>query len=75
MDSAIINTNLLKSQMVLRGVNTKALADAQKWSSTTANRKINGKTAFTAPEIQVCVELLTLDTETASKIFFADKMS
>lgn len=70
MDGAMINRNLLKSQMTLRGINGKALADAQGWSSTTAYRKINGKVAFTAPEIQVCVELLSLDSETASKIFF-----
>ena len=75
MDGAMINRNLLKSQMALRGVTAKALADAQSWSSTTTYRKINGKAAFTAPEIQVCVELLTLDSETAGKIFFADKMS
>ena len=75
MDGAMINRNLLKSQMTLRGITGKALADAQGWSSTTAYRKINGKVAFTAPEIQVCVELLSLDTEIASQIFFAGKMS
>ena len=75
MDGAMINRNLLKSQMTLRGVTGKAFADAQGWSSATAYRKINGKVAFTAPEIQVCVELLSLDSETASEIFFAGKMS
>ncbi len=75
MDGAMINKNLLLSQMVLKGMTTKDLADAQDWSTTTTYRKINGKVAFTAPEIQVCVELLALDSETANKIFFADKMS
>ena len=75
MDGAMINRNVLKSQMTLRGITGKALADAQGWSSTTAYRKINGKVAFTAPEIQVCVELLSLDSEIASQIFFAGKMS
>ena len=75
MDGAMINRNLLKSQMTLRGITGKALADAQGWSSTTAYRKINGKVAFTAPEIQVCVELLSLDSEIASQIFFAGKRS
>ena len=74
MDGAMINRNLLKSQMTLRGITGKALADAQGWSSTTAYRKINGKVAFTAPEIQVCVELLSLDSEIPSQIFFAGKM-
>ena len=75
MDGAMIILNLLKSQMTLRGITGKALAYAQGWSSTTAYRKINGKVAFTAPEIQVCVELLSLDSEIASQIFFAGKMS
>lgn len=70
MDGAMINRNLLKSQMTLRGITGKALADVQGWSSTTAYRKINGKVAFTAPEIQVCVELLSLDSKIASQIFF-----
>ena len=74
MDGAtIINTNLLKSQMTLHGVTAKNLAAAQSWSEATTNRKINGKTAFTAPEIQVCVELLNLDPQTASEIFFDTK--
>lgn len=73
MDGAMINRNLLKSQMTLRGITGKALADAQGWSSTTAYRKINGKVAFTAPEIQVCVELLSLDSEIARQIFFCRK--
>jgi hypothetical protein len=65
-----VNRNLLKSQMMLRGISGKAFANAQNWSMTTAYRKINGQVAFTVPEIQVCVELLTLDPETASRIFF-----
>ena len=75
MTAAMIDTKLLKSQLVLKGVNTKDLAEAQGWSNTTANRKVNGKSAFTAPEIQVLVELLNLDTEIASQIFFAEKVS
>jgi len=75
MDGAIINSNLLKSRMALHGVATKDLASAQGWSPATANRKITGKTAFTAPEIQVCVKLLNLDSATASEIFFAENVS
>lgn len=74
MDS-VINRNLLKSRMTLKGVTNKAFAEAQGWSPATAYRKINGKTAFTAPEIQTCVELLALDSETATKIFFAASVS
>ncbi len=75
MGGAKIDTKLLKSKMVLHGVSTKAFAKAQNWSQTTVSRKINGKVAFTAPEIQVCVKLLNLSSDTASKIFFAEKMS
>lgn len=66
---------LLKAQMTLQGVSCKDLADAEGWSLTTVYRKVNGKTAWTVPEVQVCVELLSLDSEVASKIFFAGKMS
>jgi len=75
MPDKMINSNLLKAQMTLCCVNSAALAKAQKWSSTTTYRKINGKVAFTAPEIQVCFELLMLDSKTANAIFFDDKMS
>jgi len=75
MVGAKINRNVLKSQLALRGMSIKDLASAQKWSATTAYRKVNGKVAFTAPEIQACVELLALDTDTANSIFFAEKMS
>ena len=75
MVGALINSNLLKSQMVLRGTSRKDLATALNKSVVTTNRKVNGKVAFTAPEIQACVELLGLDTDTANSIFFAEKMS
>jgi predicted DNA-binding transcriptional regulator AlpA len=75
MDKATINRNLLKAQMALRAVSNKELADAQGWSLTTVYRKINGKAAFTAPEMQICVNLLGLNSETASEIFFAAKVS
>ena len=75
MVGALINSNLLKSRMVLRGVSRNAMATALKKSSATVHRKINGKVAFTAPEIQACVELLGLDTDTANSIFFVEKVS
>ena len=71
----MVNATLLKSQMILRGVSRRELAKTLNKSVTTANRKINGKIAFTAPEIQACVELLGLDTDMANSIFFAGKVS
>ena len=70
-----VNTNILQAQMKLRGVTSKELAKAQNWCMTTAYRKISGKTAFTAPEIQACVELLSLDSQTAQAIFFTPNLS
>lgn len=75
MVKPMINSNLLKSHMILKGINGKTLAEEQGWSATTAYRKINGKVAFTAPEIQVCVKLLSLDVDVASEIFFASHLS
>jgi len=75
MDGAIINTNLLKSKMALHGITVKDLSAIQEWSPATVSRKIAGKTAFTAPEIQACVKLLALDSATASAIFFAGNVS
>jgi hypothetical protein len=74
MNGATINSRLLKSQMALKDVSQKDFAAAQKWSATTAYRKINGLVAFKVPEIRVCVELLALESETANQIFFAGKM-
>ncbi len=71
----MINSNLLLSQMKLKGISAKDLAKAQGWSQTTVYRKINGKTAFTAPEIQVCKDLLNLDPKVAEEIFFAAELS
>ena len=75
MTDTAIDRNLLRSQMVLRGVTCKDLADAQGWSMTTVYRKINGSVAFTVPEIQTCVKRLALDTETANAIFFNSDVS
>lgn len=70
-----LNKNMLKAQMTLQSVSSKDLADAEGWSLTTAYRKVNGKVAWTVPEVQICVELLSLDSVVASNIFFAGKMS
>lgn len=65
----MIDTRLLLSQMTLKGVSTKDLADAQGWSMSTAYRKINGKVAWSIPELQTVKDLLDLDTATRDAIF------
>lgn len=71
----LINSNLLKSQMVLRGVTPQKLASALSWSLSTARRKINGKSDFTALEIYKCAEFLELTTEISNEIFFTKKVT
>lgn len=71
----MIDTRLLLSQMTLKGVSTKGLADAQGWSMSTAYRKINGKVAWSIPELQTVKDLLDLDTATRDAIFFAADLS
>lgn len=71
----MLNSNLLQAQMKLNGIGSKDYAKAQKWSMSTAYRKINGESAHTAPEIQVAVEVLNLSTSVASEIFFASNLS
>lgn len=66
----MIDTRLLLSQMTLKGISTKDLADAQGWSMSTAYRKINGKVAWSIPELQTVKDLLDLDTATRDAIFF-----
>lgn len=71
----MIDKRLLQAHMVLKGVTTKGLADAQGWSLRKAYRKISGETAFTVPEVQICKELLGLDPPTTNAIFFAADLS
>lgn len=71
----MFNTPLFKAQMLIGGISTKALADAQGWSMSTTYRKINGRTLFNTKEIQIAMQLLRLDAETATKIFFTPDLS
>lgn len=73
--NASINKSLLKAQMALQNVSCKDLAQADGWSLTTVYRKVNGQTAWTVPEVQICVELLFLDSAVAGKIFFVAELS
>ena len=71
----MLDTRLLRSQMTLKGVSTKDLADAQGWSMSTAYRKINGEVAWLIPELQIVKKLLGLDLATRDAIFFASDLS
>lgn len=71
----MIETRILQSRMTLKGINTKDLADAQGWSMSTAYRKINGKVAWSVPELKTVREFLGLDDDLMNAIFFASELS
>ena len=71
----MVNSSLIHAHMILKGVTTKDFADAQGWNIRKAYRKINGESAFTVPEVQVCEDLLDLDPPTMNEIFFAECLS
>lgn len=68
-------TNLLLAKMKLKGITAQSLADVQNWGKSTVYRKINGKSDFTAPEIQVCADLLALNAQEITDIFFTVELS
>ena len=71
----MLNTRLLQAHMILKGITTRDFADAQSWNIRKAYRKINGESAFTVPEVQVCKDLLDLAPPTMNEIFFAKDLS
>ena len=71
----MINTRMLQSQMTLKGVSTKALADAQGWSMSTTYRKVNGKSAWSVLELQKVKDFLALSVDLMNAIFFAGDLS
>lgn len=71
----MINTRVLQSQMTLKGVSTKDLADAQGWSMSTTYRKVNGKSAWSVLELQKVKDFLALSVDLMNTIFFAGDLS
>ena len=71
----MLNRPLLLSQLALHEMTRSALAEKLGWSKSTLYRKINGKTDFTAQEIDKCYEVLELSADMASAIFFSREMS
>ena len=74
MAGSATNSRLLKAYLALREVSRKELGRALNRSASAIHRKLNGKTEFTASEIQACVDLLNLDMDTAKIIFFAGEV-
>lgn len=70
-----MNSNLLKSQMVLKDKNACALAKGLNISKSAFYRKLNRSSEFTRKEISMLMDLLDLDKEKAFEIFFNEKVS
>lgn len=68
-----MNSNLLKSQMVLKDKNVCTLAKSLNISKSAFYRKLNKSSEFTRKEISMLMDLLDLDKERAFEIFFSEE--
>lgn len=57
----MVNTNLLKGKFVSKGYTQALLAKEMNISVNSLSAKINGKTAFTLPEVAKLCEILGID--------------
>lgn len=69
-----MNSNVLKSKMVLKGVENyvQAIADLLGVSRTTASNKLKGDAAFTDNEMKLIKAAYDLTSEDVVKIFLED---
>lgn len=69
-----MNSNLLKSKMVLKGSENfvQAITDLLKISRTTASRKLSGEVSFTDNEMKLIKATYDLTNEEVVKIFLED---
>ena len=69
-----MNSNLLKSKMVLKGSENfvQAIADLLGISRTTASRKLSGEVPFTDNEMKLIKATYDLTNEEVVKIFLED---
>lgn len=68
-----MNSNLLKSQIVLKDTNVCTLAKDLNISKSAFYRKLNKESEFTRKEILKLMSLLDLDKEKTFEIFFSDE--
>lgn len=70
-----MNANLLKSKMVLKGVENyvQAIADLLGISRTTASKKISGEASFTDNEMKLIKAAYELSSQEVVQIFLEDR--
>ena len=57
----MINTNMLKSKMVLKGYTQRTLANDMNINKDTLNCKINGRSCFDTDQVTKLCELLDIE--------------
>lgn len=69
-----MNANLLKSKMVLKGVENyvQAISDLLGISRTTASKKLSGETSFTDNEMKLIKATYELSSEELVQVFLED---
>lgn len=70
-----VNTNLLKAEMVKRGINGQNLSSQIGISESAFYRKLNGTSEFTINEMKDIARVLNMDHEAIIEVFFADQVS
>lgn len=70
-----MNTNLLKSQIVLTGKTIKDISEVLNISKSAMYRKMHGKSEFTRLEISKLIDYLSISHDKAMEIFFDEKVS
>lgn len=67
-----MNTILLKSEMLLKGITFNDLAKSLKISKSALYRKMKNKSELSRKEISAIINLLGITKEKALEIFFSD---
>lgn len=70
-----MNTNLLKSQIILKGHTLSQVACYLDLSKSSLYRKMYGENEFTRKEMLKLKQLLELSNDTVMDIFFNEKVS
>lgn len=70
-----MNSNLLKAEMVKKGINGQKLSEKIGISESAFYRKMNGSSEFTRGEMKGIIRELEMDHKTILSVFFEDEVS
>lgn len=70
-----MQTNVLRAEMVRKGINGQKMSEAIGISESAFYRKMSGATEFTLSELKAIRDTLELSHDDVYNIFFADKVS